>query len=78
MRGNGLKLMCVRDGKTENENNHKCRIPNSNKVRVTYCINDSLVQWPPVDSEHMTHPTLSVFSHASYQMSLAAGRESSK
>lgn len=36
---------------------------------VTYCIKGSLVEWPPVDSVHMTHPTLSVFSHASYQMS---------
>lgn len=74
MQGNGLKLMGVRDGETENENNRKCRL--LNKVRVAYCINDSLVEWPPVDSVHMTHPTLSVFSHASYQMSLAAGRES--
>ncbi len=39
---------------------------------LTYFINASLVEWPPVDSVLTTRPTLSVFSHASYQMSLAA------
>ncbi len=43
-----------------------------NLIMAYYFLNASLVEWPPVDSVLTTHPTLSVFSHASYQMSLAA------